>query len=130
MKIEGLMSLQGMYDNARLGIDYQNSFRDALEIAQDKRTQELKATEGLKSQADKDKEDKALREAVQGFESYFIHQILKQARASIPSGGLLPDSNDKEIYEDMLDQARAEQMTKVGGFGLTEALMKQLSKKN
>lgn len=129
MKIDGLMSLQGIYDNTRLGMDYQSSFRDALTLAQDKRAQELKAEEIGKGAEEKDKENKALREAVQGFESYFIHQILKQARASLPSGGLLPSSNDKEIYEDMLDEARAEQMTKVGGFGLTEALMKQLSKK-
>ena len=70
-----------------------------------------------------------LCQAVQGFEAYFIHQLLKQARASLPEGGLVPQSNAKNIYEDMLDEARAEQVTKVGGFGLTEALMKQLSRK-
>lgn len=127
MKIDGLMSLQGMYDNAKLGIDFQNGFQEALAKAKEK--QDAQKQVSSVSDAEKLKEEQELRKAVQAFESYFIHQILKQARASIPSAGLIPESNAKGIYEDMLDEARAEEMTKVGGFGLTEALMKQLSKK-
>ena len=127
MKIDGLLSLRGVYDHAKLGIDYQNGFQDALQKAKEKEAAKVKSIESADT-AEKEKEEKALREAVQGFESYFIHQILKQARATIPTGGLLPKSNAQGIYEDMLDEARAESMTKVGGIGLTEALMKQLKK--
>lgn len=131
MRIDGLLSLQTVYDSAKLGIDYQNGFRQALQQAREKAAESQTMTKVLTESkaAEKVKEDQALREAVQGFETYFIHQILKQARATIPSGGLLPESNAKGIYEDMLDEARAESMTKVGGFGLTEALMAQLSRK-
>ncbi|RRD96482.1 hypothetical protein EII17_00550 [Clostridiales bacterium COT073_COT-073] len=131
MKIDGLLSLQTVYDSAKLGLDYQNGFRQALQQAREKAAESQTMTKVLTESkaAEKVKEDQALREAVQGFEAYFIHQILKQARATIPSGGLLPESNAKGIYEDMLDEARAESMTKVGGFGLTEALMAQLSRK-
>ncbi len=133
MKIEGLMSLQGVYDHAKLGLDYQTGFQDALLRAQEKQIQNAEKSSSAaaltQTEEAKAKEEAALREAVQGFEAYFIHQIFKQARATLPAGGLLPESNAKGIYEDMLDEARAEQMSKVGGIGLTEALMKQLSKK-
>ena len=135
MRIDGLMSLSGVYDNAKLGLDYQTGFQEALQRAQEKqiereKTADLKSVERVKpTDEDKAKEEAELRKAVQGFEAYFIHQLLKQARATLPEGGLLPQSNAKDIYEDMLDETRAEQVTKVGGFGLTEALMKQLSRK-
>lgn len=133
MRIDGLMSLSGVYDNAKLGLDYQTGFREALQRAKEKQTEssaELKSVKPAEpTDAEKAKEEATLRQAVQGFEAYFIHQLLKQARASLPEGGLVPQSNAKDIYEDMLDEARAEQVTKVGGFGLTEALMKQLSRK-
>ena len=131
MRIEGLMSLSGVYDNAKLGLDYQTGFQDALQRAQGKQAEKVAEVKSAKPATDEEKakEEAALRKAVQGFEAYFIHQLLKQARASLPEGGLMPQSNAKDIYEDMLDEARAEQVTKVGGFGLTEALMKQLSRK-
>lgn len=131
MRIEGLMSLSGVYDNAKLGLDYQTGFQDALQRAQEKQAEKVVEVKSAKPATDEEKakEEAALRKAVQGFEAYFIHQLLKQARASLPEGGLVPQSNAKDIYEDMLDEARAEQVTKVGGFGLTEALMKQLSRK-
>lgn len=131
MRIEGLMSLSGVYDNAKLGLDYQTGFQDALQRAQEKQAEKVAEVKSAKPATDEEKakEEAALRKAVQGFEAYFIHQLLKQARASLPEGGLVPQSNAKDIYEDMLDEARAEQVTKVGGFGLTEALMKQLSRK-
>lgn len=131
MRIEGLMSLSGVYDNAKLGLDYQTGFQDALQRAQEKQAEKVAEVKSAKPATDEEKakEEAALRKAVQGFEAYFIHQLLKQARASLPEGGLMPQSNAKDIYEDMLDEARAEQVTKVGGFGLTEALMKQLSRK-
>lgn len=131
MRIEGLMSLSGVYDNAKLGLNYQTGFQDALQRAQEKQAEKVAEVKSAKPATDEEKakEEAALRKAVQGFEAYFIHQLLKQARASLPEGGLMPQSNAKDIYEDMLDEARAEQVTKVGGFGLTEALMKQLSRK-
>ena len=131
MRIEGLMSLSGVYDNAKLGLDYQTGFQDALQRAQEKQAEKVAEVKSAKPATDEEKakEEAALRKAVQGFEAYFIHQLLTQARASLPEGGLVPQSNAKDIYEDMLDEARAEQVTKVGGFGLTEALMKQLSRK-
>lgn len=133
MKIDGLMSLQGIYDNSKLGLDVQKGFSEALQKAQAKQINQENfgkvESANQSKDAEKIKEEQALREAVQGFEAYFIHQILKQARSGIQNGGLIPESNAKGIYEDMLDEARAENMTKVGGFGLTEAMMKQLSKK-
>ena len=131
MRIEGLMSLSGVYDNAKLGLNYQTGFQDALQRAQEKQAEKVAEVKSAKPATDEEKakEEAALRKAVQGFEAYFIHQLLKQARASLPEGGLMPQSNAKDIYEDMLDEARAEQVTKVGGFGLTEELMKQLSRK-
>ena len=131
MRIEGLMSFPGVYDNAKLSMDYQAGFQEALQRARDRQVESTAVTKAEQvklTDKEKAKEEAALHQAVQGFEAYFIHQLLRQARATLPEGGLLPQSNAKDIYEDMLDETRAEQVTKVGGFGLTEALMKQLSR--
>lgn len=128
MKIDGLLSNQAIYDNVKLGLNRQAGFDQALEKAKDNQVKSMEAHKPL-DQGQKIQEEKELRQAVEGFEAYFIHQILKQARAGIQLGGFMPESNAKGIYEDMLDQARAEDMTRAGGFGLSQALFDQLRKK-
>lgn len=123
MKIDSITSLADVYQHAKVGLQSERGFQVHLE-------QEMQKKKAAPlSDEEKKKEEAELRKAVQGFESYFIHQILKKARSGLPVGGLIPKSNAESIFEDMLDEKRAEEMTKVGGIGLTEALMKQLTKK-
>ncbi|KJS85456.1 MAG: hypothetical protein JM58_08425 [Peptococcaceae bacterium BICA1-8] len=76
------------------------------------------------------KEDDAkLMDACQQLESVFVHQMISQMRATIPEGGLLGKSQGEEIFQDMLDEKYAENVSKAGGMGLAKILYDQLSTK-
>ena len=66
MRIDGLMSLSGVYDNAKLGLDYQTGFQEALQRAKEKQTEssaELKSVKPTEpTDAEKAKEEATLRQ--------------------------------------------------------------------
>ncbi|KJS19419.1 MAG: hypothetical protein VR72_18715 [Clostridiaceae bacterium BRH_c20a] len=82
------------------------------------------------NKVEKGKEDDAkLMDASQQLESVFIHQMISQMRATIPEGGLLGKSQGEEIFQDMLDEKYAENISKAGGMGLAKILYDQLAAK-
>lgn len=83
------------------------------------------------NKVEKGKEDDAkLMDACQQFESIFVHQIISQMRATIPEGGLFEKSQGEKIFQDMLDEKYAENISKAGGIGLAKLLYDQLSRKS
>ena len=76
-----------------------------------------------------DKAHADLKKAAQGFESYFIHQMLAEMRKSIPKDETFGDSDhQQEIFQDMSDQAVADSAAKTGSFGIANQLYQELSK--
>ena len=76
------------------------------------------------SQAGKDPEQ--LRQKCQDFEAIMVQSMLKSMRASVPDGGLLPKGNDQKIFQDLMDQNVAVEMTRKQGMGIADALFRQL----
>ena len=75
------------------------------------------------------KEEKKLRTAVQEFEAFFLSQLLKEMRKTIPDGGLFEDDTQKEkIYNDLLDEDMSRYLAKGKGMGLAESLYRQMSR--
>lgn len=68
-----------------------------------------------------------LEEAVASFEAFFIHHLVRSMRKTVPKGGLIDLGFAGETYEDMLDEALAQEMAKAGGIGLAKILLDQLS---
>ena len=86
-------------------------------------------TTPAKPQIDAEK-DKKLRKACADFEALMTYNMLKTMRRTIPSGGLLPRSSSREVYESMMDQHIADAVARKGrGIGLQKVLYDQLSKK-
>jgi flagellar protein FlgJ len=74
-----------------------------------------------------DQDDKKLREACQGIEAMFIHQMFSQMRATVPQGGLIKESNAEKIYRDMLDEKYSEIMAQsTNNLGLADMVYNQL----
>lgn len=74
-----------------------------------------------------DKQHVQLKAATQQFESYFLHQLLKEMRKTVPKDPNLQDDGDqKQIFQDMMDQTLADSMSKRGDFGLAKMLYDQL----
>lgn len=73
-------------------------------------------------------DDKALKEACRQFESYYLSQIYKQMRSTIPESGLLEAAPGRDIFQSMLDDAYAEESSKGIGTGIAEVMYKQLKR--
>ena len=71
--------------------------------------------------------DEKTVKATQDFEAFFIGHLLKDMRASLPKGGLFPESGESRMMQDMLDENMADNLAHKGpGIGLSKVLLQQL----
>jgi len=76
-----------------------------------------------------DKSHADLKKATQQFESYFVDQLFKEMRKTVPDDTLLGDSDHQtEIFTDMMDQSVSDSISKRGDFGLAKMMYSELSK--
>lgn len=69
---------------------------------------------------------KAIKQVATQFEALFMQMVLKSMRAATPQSGIL-DSNQQQMYTDMLDQQLAQKIA-VGGTGLAAVIERQLGR--
>lgn len=67
-----------------------------------------------------------LYEQCREFESIFVQMMLKEMRATVNKTDLLDGGFAQEIFEDILYQERAKDMTKTAGFGLADQMYLEL----
>ncbi len=79
----------------------------------------------LRSKAGDTVEQAKAREAANKFESLLIHNMLKSMRKTTMAE---ETSNQRSLYDDMLDKNLADSMMKAGGLGIADQLMSQLHK--
>ncbi|MDE2600376.1 MAG: flagellar assembly peptidoglycan hydrolase FlgJ [Rhodocyclaceae bacterium] len=89
---------------------------------------DVNALTTLKSQVKSD-DPEALRAAAKQFEALFLQMVLKSMRDSVPREGLF-DSDQTRMYESLLDQQLALNMSGKGSLGLAAMIEKQLARKN
>ncbi|MCS6948444.1 MAG: glucosaminidase domain-containing protein [Steroidobacteraceae bacterium] len=73
-----------------------------------------------------DADTAALREAARQFESLFVRMLLQSMR-NASFGDALFDSHEGGLYRDWFDQQVALDMSRAGGLGIAELLVRQLS---
>ena len=84
--------------------------------------------EGTKIGDDTQKE-KELKEACAGFESIFLHSMIKSMRSTLPGNSLFNDSHGMDMYKSMHDQYLADELSKSQtSIGVKEFLYKNLKK--
>ncbi|MEX0603146.1 MAG: flagellar assembly peptidoglycan hydrolase FlgJ [Marinobacter sp.] len=90
---------------------------------------EFSGLNALKTQARTDKKG-ALEEVAKQFESLFVSEMLKSMRAAnkVLSEGNYLNSSQSEFYQDMFDSQLSLSMSQQRGLGLSEALVRQLSR--
>ena len=75
-----------------------------------------------------DKPHRDLQKATQQFEGYFLHELLKEMRKTIPDDKLLADDgHGKEIFQDMMDQTLSDSMSSRGDLGMAKMMYDQLA---
>ncbi|MCP4673614.1 MAG: flagellar biosynthesis protein FlgJ [Desulfobacula sp.] len=71
--------------------------------------------------------EQELKEACQGFESIFLHTMIKSMRKSLPGNALFMDSHGMDMYKSMYDQHLADELSKSKtSLGVKEFLYNQL----
>ncbi len=78
---------------------------------------------------DKSLKEKELKEACEGFESIFLHSMIKSMRESLPGDALLSESHGMNMYKSMYDQYLADELSKINhgqSVGVKEFLYEQL----
>lgn len=65
-------------------------------------------------------------EATRQFEAVLLRQILTDATKTLFKSSANPESSSDGIYQDMITNNLADQMSRAGGFGLSRVLSKQL----
>ncbi|MBF0303482.1 MAG: rod-binding protein, partial [Desulfamplus sp.] len=87
---------------------------------------ELKDTDRINALKGK-KDEKALKEACQGFEEVFLNTMMKSMRATIPEDPVFGKSHAMDMYTSLSDQYLAEKISKgENSTGIGEYLYRQL----
>jgi peptidoglycan hydrolase FlgJ len=86
------------------------------------------AQKSSQATADVNPELAKLRESAQGIEAIFIKDLLSAMRRSVPKTSF-GQTMGAGMYEEMLDQALAENASKRGTFGIAKLLERQLAPK-
>ena len=71
--------------------------------------------------------DPALRDACRQFEGLLTSFMFKAMRETVPDGGLFPQSQGDKIFQEMLDQQYADQMSRTHPLGLAAAMYARMS---
>ena len=74
-------------------------------------------------------QDVALRAAAKQFEALFLQMVMKSMRDATPASSLM-DSEQTKMYQSLLDQQMALNMSQSRGAGLSEVIYRQLGGKD
>ena len=81
------------------GIDFSASYPIDNIYKTQTQSQKLENFEAVLKKASEEKDDKALKEACQEFEAYFINQLFKEMRRTIQPGGLIEKVKEKKYFK-------------------------------
>ena len=71
----------------------------------------------------------AIRNAAEEMESFFINQMFQAMRRTVPeSDGLFAKSNAERIFQDMLDEETAKNLSRNGGIGIADVIYADMTR--
>ena len=76
------------------------------------------------------KSDEELIETCKQFESLFVNQLLKEMRKTVPKDGIIPQSQEEEMFTAMFDEEVSKMISSSGRMGMAEMLFEQLRDKS
>jgi flagellar protein FlgJ len=72
-------------------------------------------------------EDTRLRKACKDFESLLVQQLLSKMRTSVPKSDLFGSKDKEEVFQSMLDEEYAKEVSESGSLGLGDLLYAQFA---
>lgn len=101
-----------------------NLFGDFASMGIDSAHADLMTSDAKKATPVQD--EKSVREAAKQFESYFLSYMIKAMRKTVEKSDLIGQSKGEEIFQSMLDDETAKNMTESGGIGLADMMVEEL----
>ncbi len=77
--------------------------------------------------AERQRQERELRDASQGLEAMMINQLFSAMRKTVQKSGLADGGAGEEMFSGMLDHEYATQMSRSGSLGLAEMIYEQMS---
>lgn len=75
----------------------------------------------------KELQEAQMRKAAQAYEKYFLDEMVKAMRSTVPKGeGLIKPNFAEELYRENLDQEYVKNWSERGGVGLSDLIYQQL----
>ena len=71
--------------------------------------------------------DEELLDACKQFEQYFVEQVIKEMKKTLPEGSFMGDNEYASVYEDTYVQTMAEAITDSGQLGLAQQIYESMS---
>ncbi|HKK32695.1 MAG TPA: rod-binding protein [Desulfomicrobiaceae bacterium] len=77
---------------------------------------------------EKTNEPDKLRETCQEFEAIFVQTMLKGMRSTVSKDGFIESGQGEEMFEEFMDVEVAKSASRTAGFGIADALYRQMQK--
>ncbi len=103
----------------------QYNIDNSRQIAKNEQTKDFKK---ILESAQNSSDDEKLRSTCKQFESIFVNMLMENMRRTVGDGGLVEKSQAREIFEGMLDEEIAKEVSRGEGIGLAKMMYAQLSK--
>jgi Rod binding domain-containing protein len=84
------------------------------------------AIQGIGKETDMDQQKRRLKEACEEFEAVLTTYLLKAMRQTVDKTSLNGQDTAQDLYEGMLDESLAKELSHQSGLGLGEMLYRQL----
>ncbi|MFW5782109.1 MAG: rod-binding protein [Candidatus Muiribacteriaceae bacterium] len=81
----------------------------------------------LSKQTSGTEQKEELKKTCQEFESLFVNQLMKEMRKTVDKSGFIDGGHGEEIFQSMLDEEYAKEISKSQTLGLSDMLYSQLS---
>jgi len=116
-------------DGAALGLSALSPTIDFAEILRSQETLALRSDgDQPTGDAELTTEQQRLHDAATELESFMVYQMLSVMRKSMPKSEMFSGGYGEEVFESMLDQEYAMQMSKTGDMGLAQMIYDDMSK--
>ncbi|MCZ8341996.1 MAG: rod-binding protein [Leptospira sp.] len=125
--IQRMRAVNSGNQNQTLPSDFKSLLEKETNLVGKVSSSELKLTHNIKDEISIDPYRKKLYDASVEFESIFVKMMLKEMKSTVHKEKLIDGGYAEEIFEDMLYDEYAKNISKNESMGLAEEIYKQMS---
>ncbi|MBP7284031.1 MAG: rod-binding protein [Leptospiraceae bacterium] len=128
--IQNIQRMNEKVSGGRSGVSFEETLQKEVNESLQGRvsTSSIRIPQNIKAETAADPYRKKLFDASVEFESIFVKMMLSQMKKSVEKSGMIDGGHAEEIFEDMLYDEYAKNISKNESLGIAEEIYKSLSK--